>query len=89
METITRNVRDIPASDLQALEHLIGIPLHPDQQVILQVVEVEPGRDAIAYGSGEAKLPNWCNVYEGLSDGEIDRLDAAIQRRLDLTLAER
>jgi hypothetical protein len=89
METITRNVRDIPASELQVLEHLIGVSLRPDQQVIVQVVETESGRETIASGSVEAGLPDWCNVYEGLSDGEVDRLDAAIQRRLDLTLAER
>ena len=42
METITRNVSDIPAGDLQALEHLIGAPLRGSQQVIVQVVEKEP-----------------------------------------------
>ncbi len=85
METITRNVRDIPATDLQALEHLIGFPLYPGQQVIVQVIEIESGREKNAPDSGEAKLPDWCNVYDGLSDEEIDRLDGAIQQRLDLT----
>ncbi len=85
METITRNVRDIPAIDLQAIEHLIGVPLYPDQQVIVQVVEIESGREKNSPDSGEAKLPDWCSVYEGLSDDEIDRLDGAIQQRLDLT----
>ena len=80
-----RNVRDIPATDIQALEHLIGVSLYPDQQVIVQVVESEPGRRENSPDSGEAKLPDWCNIYEGLNDEEIDRLDAAIQRRLDLT----
>jgi len=85
METITRNVSDIAAGDLQALEHLIGAPLRPSQQVIVQVVERGPSASEVLPGAGEAKLPDWCNVYEGLSDEEIDELDAALQQRLDLT----
>ncbi len=30
-------------------------------------------------------VPEWWNVYEGLSDEEIDRLDKAIRERADLT----
>jgi hypothetical protein len=30
-------------------------------------------------------VPEWWNVYEGLSDEEIDRLDEAIRERADLT----
>ncbi len=32
-----------------------------------------------------AVLPDWCNVYSGLSDEEIERLDAATKQRLDLS----
>jgi hypothetical protein len=85
METITRNVSDIPADDLQALEHLVGGPLRPRQQVIVQVVEKESGRDDAPLGISEPRLPDWFNIYEGLSEEEIDQLDAAIQERLDLT----
>ncbi len=85
METITRNVGDIPADDLQALEHLIGAPLQPSQQVVLQVIEKECDRNETPPRASEAGLPDWFNIYEGLSDEEIDRLDAAIQQRLDLT----
>jgi hypothetical protein len=85
MESITRNVSDIPAGDLQALEHLIGAPLRPSQQVIVQVIEKESDRNKTPSEAPEPKLPEWFNVYEGLSDAEIDELDAAIQQRLDLT----
>ena len=61
------------------------LPLYPGQQVIVQVIEIESGREKKWLDSGEAKLPDWCNVYDGLSDEEIDRLDGAIQQRLDLT----
>lgn len=33
--TTTRNVIDIPASDRQALEHLLGTPLEPQQRVMI------------------------------------------------------
>ena len=84
MEAITRNVSDIPVNDLQALEHLIGAPLRPSQQVIVQVVEKESRGSEIPPQTDDIQLPEWCNVYEGLSDEEIDRLEEGIQR-LDLT----
>ena len=31
------------------------------------------------------QLPDWCNVYEGVSDEQIADLERAISRRLDLT----
>ena len=80
METITRNVSDIPAGDLPVLEHLIGTPLRPSQQVIVQVVEKESRGDNPPSEAGEAKLPEWFNVYEGLSDEEIDRLEDGFER---------
>lgn len=85
METITRNVSDIPAGDRQAFEHLIGAPLHLSQQVIVQVIEKESGGKETLSDTSEAKLPEWFNVYEGMTDEEVDQLDAAIQLRLDLT----
>ena len=84
METITRNVSDIPAGDIPALEHLIGTSLRENQQVIVQVVERSPSVNDVHPDTGEAKLPDWCNVYEGLSDEEIDRLEQGFQR-FDLT----
>ncbi len=83
MGTITRNVSDIPAGHLQSLEHLIGTSLPPSQQVIVQVVETESGRDDTPPQAGEDELPEWCNVYTGLSDEEIDRLEEGMPR-LDL-----
>jgi len=80
MQTIMRNVSDIPAGDIPALEHLIGAPLRPSQQIIVQVVEREPIENDVAPGSGEAKLPEWCNVYEGLTDEEVDRLEEGFER---------
>jgi hypothetical protein len=33
--TTTKKVMDIPASDRQALEHLLGTPLEPQQRVMI------------------------------------------------------
>jgi hypothetical protein len=85
MVTITRNVSDISADQLQALEHLVGTPLRSSQQVIVQVVEKQSESKDWSPATSESGLPNWFNIYEGLNDEEIDRLDAATQQRLDLT----
>ena len=75
MDTITRNVSDIPAGDLPALEHFVGSPLRPNQQVIVQVIEMESGVSDNGPSKADVppQLPEWCNVYEGLSDEDIDQ----------------
>ena len=87
MEKIIRNVSDIDAADRRTLEHVIGKPLNEDQQLIISVVNLDPvGLDR----SGETRaqtVPAWWNIYEGLSDEEIDRLDQAIRQRANLTRA--
>ena len=85
MVSITRNVSDIPANDIPAFGAPIGAPLQPSQQVIVQVVESESGRNEAPPQSSEPRLPEWFNIYDGLSEEEIDQLDAAIHERLDLT----
>ncbi len=45
---------------------------------------VRPEHDA----TDDYQLPEWCDVYDGLSDEEIERLERAISRRLDLTRSD-
>jgi hypothetical protein len=84
MENIVRNVRDIDASDRDALEHVVGQALRDNQQIIIQVMALNdeppttPGESA---GGGTDGLPDWCNVYEGLSDEEIAEVEKAILDR--------
>jgi hypothetical protein len=86
MEPITRNIRDIAPSDRQALEHLLGTPLHDNQQVIVTIVEsAMANRPPANNPTMPPRLPDWCDVYAGLSDEAIDRLDGATKQRLDLT----
>jgi hypothetical protein len=85
METAVHNVRDLNGSDRSAVERLVGHELRENQQLVIQVVnlEVPAGEDGAATSGGQ--LPDWCNVYEGLTDEQIADLERAISRRLDLT----
>lgn len=87
MEAITRSVSDIDHADRQALEHLLGTRLSENQQVIIQVanVGVQPAeqQEPAPRHLGAGMLPEWCNVYEGLSDAEIADIEASIVRSHD------
>jgi hypothetical protein len=78
MESIIRNVRDIDTADRQALEHVVGSVLRENQQLIIQVVSVDLS-DSQPQASGNG-LPEWCNVYEGLTDAEVDEIEKSIVR---------
>lgn len=79
METAIRNVRDLDQTDRSALERVVGHQLRESQQLVIQVMDVAMESPALEAGSG-GKLPEWCDVYEGLSDQEIDELDRSIVR---------
>jgi hypothetical protein len=85
METVTRNVRDIPLNDRSALERVVGHQLRETQQVIVNVINLDVSSDVMAAIPPEAEVPEWWKIYEGLSDDEIDRLDKAIRLRANLT----
>jgi hypothetical protein len=86
MSEVIRNVADIDSSDRQALEHMLGANLTDDQQVIISVVS----RDACASKGPGAERPvqsldDWTHVYDGLSDDEVEAVDAIAKTRADLT----
>ena len=85
METVVHNVRDLSGNERSAAEQLVGHSLRENQQLVIQVVSLELGTTPHGGGTGEDTLPDWCNVYEGLSDDRIAELERAISRRLDLT----
>ena len=85
MEKVIRNVADIDTADRQAIEHLIGGHLAEHQQIIISVVNLDlasPDPSAVPASAG---VPAWWNIYEGLSEEDVDRLDQAIRPRADLT----
>lgn len=85
MERIIRNVAEIDSADRRAIEHLIGDRLAEHQQIIISVVNLDLASPVESPIPASAGVPEWWNVYEGLNDEEVDRLDQAIRRRADLT----
>lgn len=93
MKSITRNVRDLETEKRQSLESVLGHQLQDNQQIIIQVVSlnIEPERPATeqpeseSKGNGAPQLPDWCNVYDGLTDEEIADLEKTVLQRADLT----
>jgi hypothetical protein len=85
MENIIRDVRDIGAGDRLALEHVVGIALRDDQRLIIQIVGNEAAETTPAPAAGAEELPQWCNVYEGLSDEEIAEVEKIALTRAELT----
>jgi len=82
MESITRNVRDIESGDRQALEHVVGQALQDDQKLIIQIVTLDSCQPPTDTSVGE--LPDWCNVYAGLSDEAIAEIEKIALTRADL-----
>ncbi len=90
MSDLTHNVKDIDTSDRRALERLLGIELHEDQRVEIRVINGEgTHRESdelvIANGNRGAQLPDWCAVYDGLSDSKIAELEQSILQRANLS----
>ena len=89
MEEVLRNVNDIEPADRRALEHILGRTLHDSQQVALRVSSPDDARDVGTTNGDQATddetLPEWCNVYEGLSDAEIAAIEEVMLTRANLT----
>ena len=77
--SVVRSVRDIELHDRQALEHVLGRRLHDDEQVVIDVVG-SSCPPAVEEARSDRSLPDWCDVYAGLSDAEVDEIETAIER---------
>jgi len=86
MEAITRNVIDIGTADRRALEHVIGRSLADGQRLLISVLDVQMSSpESPNAEKPPAALPDWCNVYEGLTDEAVARLEDTILTRADLS----
>jgi hypothetical protein len=89
MKTIVRSTADLSRDDRTLLERLLGEQLHDDQQLVIGVVDRQSRRESSeetnVSTAGVSTLPDWCNVYEGLSDEEIADLERVILQRADLS----
>ena len=90
METVVRNVDEIDADDRQSLEHVLGQSLRKNQQLVINIVDVQVPTGAVQVpildsADGTPTLPEWCNVYEGLSDDEIAEMEPTILQRANMS----
>ena len=85
MDTITRDVRDLPKSERSALERLIGHELRETERVIVQIINVVSETTNEKQSAKADFVPQWWNIYDGLSDSQVDLLDKAVTQRVDMT----
>jgi hypothetical protein len=84
METdLTIDVVALDASHRRALEEVIGRQLSANQRLTISVTNVE-GTPAAECRPAQT-LDDWTNVYEGLSDDEIEAIDKVAKTRANLT----
>lgn len=74
MESISRTASDFAAPQRQAIEQVLGHPLRDDQQVTISV------RPELAEPAVSA-LPEWLDLYAGLTDEEVSDLEGVILER--------
>lgn len=86
--TIVRNVRDISDKDREAIEHALGEELRDDQRLIVQVVSAPEAlheeSPKVSVDSAYASLPDWCDVFAGLSSDEVEEVERTTRQRLNL-----
>ena len=78
MVTVVHNICDLSENERSAAEQLVGHELRDDHQLIIQVVGGNGTADQAPQLGG--KLPDWCNVYQGLTDSEIAEIEQSIVR---------
>lgn len=84
MESIIRKVRDIEARERRVLEQVLGRQLSEDQQLIVQIADSAGQCEQQEVAAGK-HLPDWCNVYAGLTDEQVKEVEEIILQRMDLT----
>jgi hypothetical protein len=91
METI-KKLSDLEPGDLPVVERFFGLHLDATANAVL-ILRVEnrpsaPEEDGVAplgdVATGDT-LPDWCDMYAGLSDAQIADLEAVVLKRADLT----
>ena len=81
METITRQVGELRENERSAAELLLGHRLRGNERLILQVLDLDVVQDS----RPAQTIEEWAHVYDGLSDEEIETIDAIAKTRANLT----
>lgn len=85
METITRQVGELQANERSAAELLLGHRLRGNERIILHVLDLDVAHPTVQDSRPAQTIEDWTNVYDGLSDGEIDAIDSIAKSRANLT----
>ncbi|MDB5388242.1 MAG: hypothetical protein JWM11_3888 [Planctomycetaceae bacterium] len=67
----------------QSLDEVIGCQLASNQRLVICVKEIS--LPAKADSRPAQTLADWTQVYEGLSDAEVDAVDQIVNNRVNLT----
>lgn len=70
MEAVVYTVGELTDSNRKAAETLVGHSLTERQQIRIEVTD--PTDSTAPLVGDDAPLPDWFNVYEGMSAAEID-----------------
>lgn len=81
--SVNIDVASLDALHRRALEEVIGHALAANQRLIVSVIEVELPSTTAPRPS--QTLDDWTHVYDGLSDEEIEAIDAVAKTRANLT----
>ncbi len=77
METLFYTVGELTTASREAAEQLVGHPLAETQQIRIEVST--PTLSAQGDAADDLPpLPDWFNVYEGLTDAEVDEITNTI-----------
>ena len=82
MESIIRDVTALDETHRRALEDVLGRELRANQRLVINVLELDAQAGA---ERPTQSLADWTSVYEGLSDDQIERIDATAKTRANLT----
>lgn len=80
METITRDVGQMKTQERSAAELLVGHALREHERVIVHVLSLDTDVAAPGDSQPAGVLLDWCNVYAGMTDQEIDEVEQSLTR---------
>ena len=76
------NVATLDFPHRRALEEVIGQELQSNQQVLISIINLQ---SAMHDDRPAQTLEDWTGIYDGLSDDEVEAVDATIKTRANLT----
>ncbi len=76
MVTISREVRKMQTQEHSAAKLLVGHRLNEHERVIVHLLDLRASEDV----QPVPVLPDWCKVYEGLTEAEIEDIEQSITR---------